>query len=83
MFQGSLAEAELESRQLGHSLQEDVLQGNTDGRVDPLNGDHDVQEKPDVRTIFIQFLLSFLMDPDPMVIKDYLNCKTRLINLFR
>ena len=41
------------------------------------------KEKPDVRTVFIQFLLSFLMDSDPLVIRDYLNTKTRLINLFR
>ena len=42
-----------------------------------------LKEKPDVRTVFIQFLLSFLMDSDPQVIRDYLNTKTRLINLFR
>ena len=41
------------------------------------------KEKPDVRTVFIQFLLSFLMDSDPQVIRDYLNTKTRLVNLFR
>ena len=35
-----------------------------------------------MRTIFIQFLLSFLMDSDPLVVKEYLNTKTRLINLF-
>ena len=51
--------------------------------MDPLDGDHDVQEKPDVRTIFVQFLLSFLMDTDPQVVRDYLNTKTRLINLFK
>ena len=41
------------------------------------------KERPDVRTVFTQFLLSFLMDSDPLVVRDYLNTKTRLINLFR
>ena len=40
------------------------------------------KETPDVRTCFIHFLLSFLMDPSPVVIKEYLGQKTRLINIF-
>ena len=40
------------------------------------------KETPDVRTCFIHFLLSFLMDPSSTVIKDYLGQKTRLINIF-
>ena len=40
------------------------------------------KESPDVRTCFIHFLLSFLMEPSPMVTKEYLGQKTRLVNIF-
>lgn len=40
------------------------------------------KETPDVRTCFIHFLLSFLMEPSPTVIKEYLGQKTRLVNIF-
>ena len=40
------------------------------------------KESPDVRTCFIHFLLAFLMEPSPIVIKEYLGQKTRLVNIF-
>jgi hypothetical protein len=37
-----------------------------------------LQETPDVRTCYIHFLLSFLVEANPGVIKEYFDRKTRL-----
>jgi hypothetical protein len=38
----------------------------------------DFQESPNVRTCYIHFLLSFLVESNPGVIKEYFDRKTRL-----
>jgi len=40
------------------------------------------KDPPDVRTCFIHFLLSFLFEPSPLVLKDFFSLKTRLASLF-
>jgi len=40
------------------------------------------KDPPDVRTCFIHFLLAFLFEPSPLVLKDFFSLKTRLASLF-
>jgi len=40
------------------------------------------KDPPDVRTCFIHFLLAFLFEPSPLVLKDFFSFKTRLASLF-
>ena len=40
------------------------------------------KETPDVRTCFIHFLLSFMMDSSAQVIKEFMAQKTRLRSIF-
>jgi len=40
------------------------------------------KDPPDVRTCFIHFLLAFLFEPSPLVLKDFFSLKTRLASVF-
>ena len=40
------------------------------------------KDPPDVRTCFIHFLLAFLFEPSPLVLKDFFSLKTRLASIF-